>query len=178
MWTLFKLIRWLVTGLAAWWVFSQATEEGMTAQGSLLAVMVFGQFVFWPVLALWVVPAIFRHRAPTAKKHDRSVFSPSIAHDHIALDQGRDKLWIRDPGRGERYLDRNDILSIRTAFDVRGSVTNQRLELQVRDIEHPLWQVPFVRHSDRRQRGMERNGAERDEWFARLKAWTGLSTIR
>ncbi|MCD9098025.1 hypothetical protein LU699_13220 [Luteimonas fraxinea] len=175
---MFKLARWIITAAALLWLWNRVTGEGITSQGTLLMTMVYGQFVFWPLLVLWIVPAIFRHRPPKAKKHDLSVFSAGISHDHIALDQERDKLWIRDPARGERYLDRNDILSIRTAFDVRGSVTNQRLELQVRDVEHPLWQVPFVRHSDRRHKGMERNGAERDEWFARLKAWTGLSTVR
>ncbi|ALN84419.1 hypothetical protein LC55x_1128 [Lysobacter capsici] len=36
----------------------------------------------------------------------------------------------------------------------------------------------FERHSDRWIKTSKINGQERDEWFARLKAWTGLATLK
>lgn len=171
MWTLFKLIRWLLTGAAAWWLFSMTAGEGMTVKGSLLLAMLYGQFVFWPLLVLWVVPAMLRHRPPRPKKHDPATFNPDVAHDNIAMDFGRDKLWLRDPVRGERIFSRGDVLTVRTANDWNNGVCRQRLEFQVRDVAHPLWQVFFLRHSDRWIKSSNRNGEEVNEWIARLRAW-------
>lgn len=170
MWTLFKLFRWVATGVAALCVYSLA-KEASDPRGALIMVMAIGQFFFWPVLLLWVVPAIFRHRPPAKKKHDPAVFKADVAHDNIAIDFGRDKLWIRDPVLGERYLARGEALGIKTNFDYESGTFRQRLEFQTNDAVHPLWQVLFQRHSDRWIKTSKRNGAERDEWFARVRAW-------
>ena len=166
MWTLFKLVRGLITGVAALWLLA------MIFDGGLLMAMIYGQFVLWPVALLWIVPAIFRQRPPKAKAHDPAVFHSDIAHDNIALDFKRDKVWLRDPVRGERYLDRSQVLNIRTNYDaVNSAATRQRLEFQVRDVSQPLWQVLFQRHSDRWRSSNQQNDLELSEWFARLRAW-------
>jgi hypothetical protein len=165
MWTLFKLFRWAVTGLIALWLASAIFD------GGLLLVALYGSFLILPLALLWVVPAILRHRAPAAKKHDPAMFKADVSHDNIALDFGRDKLWIRDPVRGERYLSRGEILNIRTNFDAKSGIFRQRLEFQIRDMSNPLWQVLFQRHSDRWKSTSQRNGEELTEWFARASAW-------
>lgn len=165
MWTLFKLFRWLATGLVALWLVSTLFDGGP------LLVALYGSFLILPLALLWVVPAIFRHRPPAKKKHDPAVFKADVAHDNIAIDFGRDKLWIRDPVLGERYLARGEALGIKTNFDYESGTFRQRLEFQTNDAVHPLWQVLFQRHSDRWIKTSKRNGAERDEWFARVRAW-------
>lgn len=165
MWTLFKLFRWVATGLVALWVIS------MIFDGGLLMVALYGSFLILPLALLWVVPAIFRHRPPPTKKHDPTQFSADIAHDNIAMDTKRDRLWIRDPKRGERYLDRSQVLNIRTNSDAHNGISMQRLEFQIRDVSQPMWDVLFQRHSDRWRSTSKRNGEERDEWFARMRAW-------
>lgn len=171
MWTLFKVIRWIITGLALWWLCGVVFEEGTTADGALFGLMLFGQLVFWPLALLWGLPWLFRRRTPKLKKHRSEEFEPTVSHDHIALDLGRGAIWVRDPGKGERYLRRSEVLAIRTGeYNYKGVVTH-RLEVQVRDVVHPLWLVPFVRHSDRWLKSTAVNETERDEWFARMKAW-------
>ena len=49
MWTLFKVIRWIITGLALWWLCGVVFEEGTTADGAVFGLMLFGQLVFWPL---------------------------------------------------------------------------------------------------------------------------------
>lgn len=121
---------------------------------------------------LWWVPKIAR--APkTAKAHMKSnpEFEPAYAHEHIALDSKRDLLWIRDPAIGERYVGRTDLLSWRTNHDWNNGTFRQRIELQLRDVANPLWNVLFQRHSDTWIKTSKKNAEERDEWFARLQAW-------
>jgi hypothetical protein len=165
MWTLFKLCRWLITGLVALWLLATIFD------GGLFSAALYGSFLILPLALLWVVPAIFRHRPPATKKHDPAIFKADVAHDNIAIDLGRDKLWIRDPARGERYLTRGQVLEIRTGYDSKNGIANQRLEFQISDVAHPLWQVLFQRHSDRWKTTVHRNGEELNEWFARLRAW-------
>lgn len=171
MWTAFKLIRWLITAAAAWGLLSLITEDDTTMKGVWLIAAVYGQFVLLPLLLLWVIPALVRHRSPAQKQHDPTRFNADVAHDNVAIDFRRDQLWVRDPARGERIFNRRDILSIRTANDWNSGVCRQRLEFQVRDVAHPLWQVFFQRHSDRWIKSSSRNGEELGEWIARLRAW-------
>lgn len=53
MWTLFKVIRWILTGLALWWLCGVVFEDGTTAEGAVFGLMLFGQLVFWPLALLW-----------------------------------------------------------------------------------------------------------------------------
>ena len=46
------------------------------------------------------------------------------------------------------------------------------------DIEQAFQFPLFERHSDRWIKSSKINANERDEWFARIKAWTGLATLR
>lgn len=172
MWTLFKLARWAITGLVALWVVM------MLVDGGLFQVIMFGAVWALPLALLWVLPAILRHKPPASKTHDSATFSADVAHDNIALDFKRDKLWIRDPVRGERYLDRNQVLNIRTLHDTLPYISRQRLEFQIRDVNQPLMEVFFQRHSDRSTASRNRNGQELDEWFARLRAWLKTAPVK
>ena len=109
MWTLFKVVRWIITGLALWWLCGVVFEKGTTAEGAVFGLMLFGQLVFWPLALLWGLPWLFRRRAPKLKKHRPEEFEPTVCHDHIALDLGRDTIWIREPVKGERYLRRAEV---------------------------------------------------------------------
>lgn len=128
--------------------------------------------------AVWLLPLVFRHRPVVAPKKFRDGFYPGATHDNIALDTGSDLLWVRDPLRGERYVRRTEVMSARTDHDWRNGTFRQRIEIHIADTENPYWQVLFERHSDRWIKSSRINAQERDEWFARIKAWTGLATTR
>lgn len=127
-------------------------------------------------LLIWVVPP------PRAAPGDRSPepgFQAAFEHDYIALDTTNRRLWIRDPKRGQRYLEPEDIITIQTGLEnvARGRV-HQHLEIQINDLEHPVWYVWFDRHPESRIKGSNRNTQERDEWFARIKTWAGMKNVR
>ncbi len=67
MWTLFKVIRWIITGLALWWLCGVVFEDGTTTDGALFGLMLFGQVVFWPLLLLWGLPWLLRRRSRRAQ---------------------------------------------------------------------------------------------------------------
>lgn len=119
---------------------------------------------------MWWVPRIAAGPRKAPPKPNAE-FNPSIAHDNIALDPQRDLLWIRDPKLGERFVCHGDLLSWRTDQDWNNGTFRQRIELQLRDVNQPSWQVLFQRHSDTWKSSSKKNGQERDEWFARIQAW-------
>ncbi|SKA14730.1 hypothetical protein [Novilysobacter spongiicola] len=125
-------------------------------------------------ILLWVLPA----QMARYKKNLDPGFQTAFEHDHIALDTTNRRLWIRDPARGQRYLEPGDISTIRTGLEsVRGGRVHQRIEFQIHDLEHPVWHVWFDRHSESRLKGSNRNSHERDEWYARIKTWAGLKNM-
>ena len=124
------------------------------------------------MLGLWWIPRQLARENKARHVQFKEGFNPDLRHDNIALDTARDELWIRDASGEQRYLRRDDLLSWKTAHDAGGSgVCRQRLELDVRDVGRPRWRVMFQRHSDGWFRGSNANVKERDEWFARLRAW-------
>ncbi|HJR72099.1 MAG TPA: hypothetical protein VJ806_00485 [Luteimonas sp.] len=172
MFTLFKIARLLATALCLLIVY--ISFRGDDIVGKIIVVVPTGC-----VLALlWLVPLAFRHRSKAAPTKFRNGFHPGAVHDNIALDTGSDLLWVRDPLRGERYIRRADVMSARTDHDWRNGTFRQRIEIHIADTENPYWQVLFERHSDRWIKSSRINAQERDEWFARIKAWTGLATTR
>lgn len=157
-----KLLRWLAT---AWLVVVGLLQ---LSQGNWFG----GLALLLAASTMWWVPKIVG--APkAAHSHLKSnpEFEPVLAHDHIALDPKRDLVWIRDPAIGERYICRHDLLAWKTNSDWNNGTFRQRIELQLRDLTNPTWQVLFQRHSDTWKSSSRRNGQERDEWFARLQAW-------
>lgn len=156
-----KLGRWLATALLALLAMLQLSQGNLFAGFALLLI----------ASTMWWVPRIAagpRKMAPTASAD----FTPSIAHDNIALDTERDTLWIRDASGVERYLRREDLLSWKSAHDWNNGTFRQRIEMDVRDVGRPRWQVLFQKHSDTWKKSSQKNGQERDEWLARLRAWT------
>lgn len=130
--------------------------------GPLGVLLLAGAGVMW-----W---RILKNR-PKPKPRVLTDFDATVSHDNIALDEGRDLLWIRDPKLGDRLVERRDLLSWRTNHDLNNGTFRQRIELQLRDVTDPLWNVLFQRHSDTWIKSSKRNTEERDEWFARLQAW-------
>lgn len=126
-------------------------------------------------ILLWVAPV----QAAKLKKNLEPGFQAAFEHDYIALDTTNRRLWIRDPKRGHRYLEPEDIITIQTGLEnvARGRV-HQHLEIQINDLEHPVWYVWFDRHPESRIKGSNRNTQERDEWFARIKTWAGMKNVR
>ncbi len=172
MFALLKIARLLATVLCVVLVFISYRPEDMV--GFFMALVPSSFFL----ALIWLVPLAFGHRRPRVRVKHREGFHPSVEHDNIALDPGLDILWVRDPVRGERYIKRRDVLSARTAHDWRNGTFRQRIELRIADIENPVWQVLFERHSDRWIKSSQFNGQERDEWFSRIAAWTGLATLK
>lgn len=119
--------------------------------------------------SMWLVPRILA--GPRKIRKLKGDFQPAIAHDNIAIDTDRNILWIRDPKLGERYVRHGELLSFRTSFDSNNGTFRQRIEIQLRDVTNPQWHVLFERHSDTWIKASQKNGHERDEWFARLQAW-------
>jgi hypothetical protein len=163
--TLLKLARLALTALCALLLFISIRGDDIVG---LVIVAVPTALV---LVAIWGLPMLFRHSAPSLPVKFRDGFNPDIAHDNIALDSANQILWIRDPVRGERYLHRADVLTIKTDSDWNNGTFRQRLEFQISDVHQPTWQVLFQRHSDRWIKSSKINGAERDEWFARMRAW-------
>lgn len=163
-------------------------------QGTLTAVLALGvlsalpdgptivtiAFVFssLALAAVWGIPWAIRRERATVDVTFQDGFKPEMMHTHIALDTTQNRLWIRDPKKGQRYLEPGDILGIKTAQDWNNGNFRQRLELRLNDVRDPLWFVMFQRHSDRLLRTSKRNTAERDEWFARVQNWAGMRTSR
>lgn len=172
MFALLKIARLAITALCILILFITFRYDDIV--GLILTVVP----VVIVLTVLWLVPMLFGHRRPAAPVKYRDGFIPAIAHDNIALDAEQGVLWIRDPTRGERYLLRSDILAAKTDHDWHNGTFRQRIELQIADIANPQCCVLFERHSDRWIKTSKINGQERDEWFARLKAWTGLATLK
>lgn len=162
-----KLVRWVLTALL---VFALLVSLG----DGFFAFVSTGILVAFALLALWLVPHVFvqQRRLNTSKPVTfRDGFEPEFRHDNIALDSRSDTIWIRDASGAERYLERGDMLRWKSNHDWNNGTFRQRIEIDVNDVARPRWHVLFQRHSDTWIKTSKRNGAERDEWFARLRAW-------
>lgn len=162
-----KLVRWVLTALL---IIGLLVSLG----DGFFAVISVGTMVAFSLLALWLVPYAFSRarRLNTSKPVTfREGFEPEMRHDNIALDPHSDAVWIRDASGAERYLERGDMLRWKSAHDWNNGTFRQRIEIDVNDVARPRWQVLFQRHSDTWIKTSKRNGQERDEWFARLRAW-------
>lgn len=169
-----KLVRLVLTALLALMLAMSMVRGSGDFISSVVLCVLFA-------VVFWLVPYVFmRERAantvntPNTKRAVgfRAGFDPDIRHDNIALDTRTDTLWIRDASGAERYLKRPDLLSWKTAHDERNGTFRQRIEIDVPDLKRPRWSVLFQRHSDTWIKSSRKNGQERDEWFARLRAWS------
>ena len=162
-----KLVRWVLTALL---VIALLVNLG----DGFFAIVSIGTMVTFSLLALWLVPRVFsreRSRSTRSLATFREGFEPEMRHENIALDPHSDAVWIRDASGAERYLERGDMLRWKSAHDWSNGTFRQRIEIDVNDVQRPRWHVLFQRHSDTWKRTSKLNGDERDEWFARLRAW-------
>lgn len=162
-----KLLRWILTALLVLALLASLGD-------GLFAVASTGVVVGVLLLTLWLVPHVFareRRRNIGEPVQFREGFDPDVVHDNIALDTKSDTLWIRDASGEQRYVQRGDLIAWKSAHDWNNGTFRQRLELDLKDVRRPRWHVLFQRHSDTWIKTSKRNGQERDEWFARLRAW-------
>lgn len=146
-------------------------QVGLHGFAFFVMALVFGLLTY----LLWFAPVPVDRR----NKNLAPGFEVAFEHDYVALDTANRRLWICDPKRGQRYLEPEDIITIRTGMEeaIKGRV-HQHLEFQINDLEHPVWYVWFDRHPESRIKGSNRNTQERDEWFARIKTWAGMKNLR
>lgn len=103
-------------------------------------------------------------------------FNPSFAHDNIAIDQANDKIWLRDRSGHWAILPRSDILRWNRAFVHRGPIEfDNRIEVHVRDLNRPKYEVAFKRHGEAFKWGAAKNSQEAEEWVSRLTTWVNNS---
>lgn len=131
--------------------------------------------VFGYLVWLGVFIAVFlmmKRRSNAAPSRLPDGFGADFAHDNIAIDNGAGKLWLRDKSGVAAVVDKGDVLRWNTAFVSRGTVhLNSRLEVHVRDLKRPKFEVPFRRHGETWKWGAARNHAEAEEWNSRLTTW-------
>lgn len=172
MFTLLKLIRLAISAICLLFLFISLRDDDII--GIAVTVVIAG----FLLATIWLIPLFFRHHPPKLPTQFKGGFTPTVAHDNVALDTDSEMLWIRDPVRGERYIHRSDILSASTNHDWRNGTFRQRIELRIADAAYPQYSVLFQRHSDTWIKTSKLNAQERDDWFERIKAWTGLVTVR
>lgn len=126
------------------------------------------------VIAAFLVASRFSvsSSVSSASTDKADAFVPDFRHDNIAISSPADKLWVRDKSGKSAILDKADILRWNLAFTSFGiEHTNSRIEIHVRDLNRPMWSIPFKRHSDTWKWSARNNYAEAEEWQSRLTTW-------
>lgn len=103
-------------------------------------------------------------------------FTPTFQNRNIALDAGRDLLWIRDASGESRVFRREEILRwntdcVQVTKGGRVFPTKCGLDIHVRDLARPHWKVKMDRNGTGLIRSEIRNGQEMEEWQSRLTTW-------
>ena len=107
----------------------------------------------------------------SAPKSYSEGFTPTYAHDNIAIDVPNGKLWLRDQSGYSAVLNKGDVLRWNEAYVTYGvHHTRNRLVVHVRDLGRPKFEVPFRRHIETKW-GAKKNYAELQEWHSRLTTW-------
>ena len=120
--------------------------------------------------ACWMAPRLLAGKKLASPRATKD-FTPTIAHDNIALDTTRDLLWIRDISGATRVVRRGEPLSWDNHSQADGGLFRQRINLQIKDVIQPHWVIVFNRHSETWKSSAKKNIDERAEWFARIRAW-------
>jgi len=103
-----------------------------------------------------------------------SGFTPTHAHDNIALDANTKKLWIREESGTTKVFEPSEITGWSVSADTTRNRLGQRwpckvyLEIKAKDIDRPLWRARFKRYKESTPE--QRNLDECNEWFERLGA--------
>lgn len=99
-------------------------------------------------------------------------FVSDFKHDNIAINTQTGKLWVRGHDGRSAVLDKADILRWNLAFTSVGvHHINNRIEIHVRDLNRPMWSIPFNRFNDAWRWNNGKNYAEAEEWQSRLTTW-------
>lgn len=155
-----KIVKWCAI---VWFLIIAVVQW---AGGNTFLAFAFALVAF----ACWMAPRLLAGKKLGPPKASQD-FSPTIAHDNIALDAARDLLWIRDVSGTTRIIKRGELLSWNNHSRVESGLQHQRINLQIKDVAKPQWQVEFKRHSETWKKSAQKNIDERSEWFARLQAW-------
>lgn len=161
-----RILLALVVALIAAVVASFVT--GMLGLGFLSSLVSIGVFI--------VVFFMMKRGAPIGSSRVPDGFNADFAHDNIAIDTASGKLWLRDKSGASTVVDKGDVLRWNLAFMSRGAIhLDSRLEVHVRDLKRPKFEVPFRRHGETWKWGAARNHAEAEEWVSRLTTWVQTS---
>ena len=103
-------------------------------------------------------------------------FNASFEHDNIAIDTTANKVWLRDRKSGQTAtLDKRDLLRWTHRYTSVGKYwTKNFIDIEVRDLNRPKYEVAFNRHADTKW-GCKKNQAECEEWQSRLTTWINNS---
>lgn len=155
-----KIVKWCAI---VWFLIIAAVQW---AGGNVFLAFAFALVA----VACWMAPRLLVGKKLGPPKPNRE-FTPTIAHDNIALDTTRDLLWIRDVSGATRIIKRGELLSWDNHSRLAGGIPHQRINLQIKDLDRPHWQVEFKRHTETWRASAQKNIDERAEWFARIQAW-------
>lgn len=158
--TVIALIAGFVAWLVSYWLLVML-GIGFGTIGMMMSVLV-GIVVFIKVKGTGSTPP---QKLPPG-------FVSNFAHDNIAIDQQNAKLWLRDKDGASAVIDKGDVLRWNVAYTAFGAVhIKNMLQVHVRDLNRPKFDVRFDRHGDRFKSGADRNYAEAQEWDSRLTTW-------
>jgi len=110
----------------------------------------------------------FHH--PAAMPH-KTTFEATHAHDHLAINAGKNLIWARDEHGREFILEAREVREWTHLWvPDRGYKANNRIELRTTRLDTPVLTVPFKRHSATIW-GAPKNARECEEWHGRLSAF-------
>lgn len=105
-------------------------------------------------------------------------FSKDFHHDNIAIDTKSNKVWLRDRKSGHAAtFDKGDLLrwSHRYTTGNHGTWVKNFIDVEVRDLNRPKYEVAFNRNGELSIFGARKNQAECEEWTSRLTTWVNNS---
>ena len=101
-------------------------------------------------------------------------FSTDFHHSNIAIDTKSNRVWLRDRKSGQAAtFDKGNLLrwTHRYTTGNHGTWVKNFIDVEVRDLNHPKYEVAFNRHSELSIFGARKNQAECEEWQSRLTTW-------
>jgi len=125
------------------------------------------------VAVFFLVKAAGKDKGPSASALPPG-FSTDFHHDNIAIDTKSNRVWLRDRKSGQTStLDKGNLLrwTHRYTTGNHGTWVKNFIDVEVRDLNHPKYEVAFNRHSELSIFGARKNQAECEEWQSRLTTW-------
>ena len=101
-------------------------------------------------------------------------FNPDFKHINIAIDTKSNRVWLRDRKSGQTTtLDKGDLLRWTHRYTTanHGTWVKNFIDVEVRDLNRPKYEVAFNRNGEFSIFGARKNQAECEEWQSRLTTW-------